>query len=52
MPVKADLAIFSSLIDVSGKSKSVASMSSHYWDISSCGIVSVFANVVTIELNI
>ena len=36
MPVKADLAICSSAIGVSGM---LAFMSSHYLDFSSCGIV-------------
>ena len=46
MPVKADLAICSSLIGVSGLCKSMAFMASHYWDISSCGIVPSFLNPV------
>ena len=44
MPVKADLAICSSLI---GVSESVAFMPSHYWDISSCRIVPGFCKLVT-----
>ena len=43
--------VCSSLISVSGQCKSVAFMSSHYWDISSCGIVPGFANPVTNILN-
>ena len=42
MPVKADPAICSSAIGVSGKCRSVAFMSSHYLDFSSCGIVPGF----------
>ena len=41
MPVKADLAIHSSVIGVSEYCRSVAFMSSHYLDFSSCGIVAV-----------
>ena len=42
MPVKADPAICSSAIGVSARS--VAFMSSHYLDFSSCGIVPGFCN--------
>ena len=51
MLVKADLAICSSAIGVSGQCKSVAFKSSHYLDFSSCRIVPglfwIFANQVT-----
>ena len=42
MPVKAGLAICSSAIGVPGWCWSVAFMSSHYLDFSSCGIVPGF----------
>ena len=42
MPVKADLAIYSSANGVYGQCRSVAFMSSHNLDFSSCGIVPGF----------
>ena len=45
MPVKVDLAICSSAIGVSGQCRSVAFMSSHYLDFSSCGIVQIRSHI-------
>ena len=47
MPMKADLAICSSVIGGSGNGRSVSFMSSHYLDFSSYGLFQVFANQVT-----
>ena len=49
LPVKADLVIFSPVIGVSGLSKSVAFMSSHKMDFSSCMIMPSFGKSMCIH---